>query len=55
MNDNKHATWEKLLREAVEKPGKLLAAYTAFHNYSFGNALLALDQCLHRNLQPGPL
>jgi antirestriction protein ArdC len=55
MNENNHATWEKLLREAVEKPGKLLAAYTAFHNYSFGNALLALEQCVHRNLQPGPL
>jgi len=28
---------------------------TAFHNYSFGNALLALEQCTRRNLQPGPL
>jgi antirestriction protein ArdC len=55
MNEKHHATWEKLLREAVEKPGKLLAAYTAFHNYSFGNALLALEQCIRRNLQPGPL
>jgi antirestriction protein ArdC len=33
----------------------MLAAYTAFHNYSFGNALLALEQCIRRNLQPGPL
>jgi hypothetical protein len=35
--------------------GRMLEAYTAFHNYSFGNALLALGQCLRRNLQPGPV
>ena len=40
--DRQHATWGQLLRDAVEKPGRMLAAYTAFHNYSFGNALLAL-------------
>jgi hypothetical protein len=50
-----HATWGELLKEAVEKPGRMLEAYTAFHNYSFGNALLALEQCTRRNLQPGPL
>jgi hypothetical protein len=33
----------------------VLEAYTAFHNYSFGNPLLALEQCIKRNLQPGPL
>jgi antirestriction protein ArdC len=31
------------------------AAYTAFHNYSFGNALLALEQCISRKIEPGPL
>jgi hypothetical protein len=46
---------EKLLRDAVAKPGRMLEAYTAFHNFSFGNALLALEQCIRRNLQPGPL
>lgn len=55
MNERQHATWGELLRDAVEKPGRMLAAYTAFHNYSFGNALLALEQCTRRNLQPGPL
>jgi antirestriction protein ArdC len=55
MPDKQHATWGELLRDAVEKPGRMLAAYTAFHNYSFGNALLALEQCVRRNLQPGPL
>jgi antirestriction protein ArdC len=55
MPEKQHATWGELLRDAVEKPGRMLAAYTAFHNYSFGNALLALEQCVRRNLQPGPL
>jgi antirestriction protein ArdC len=55
MPDRQHATWGELLQEAVEKPGRMLEAYTAFHNYSFGNALLALEQCMRRNLQPGPL
>ena len=55
MPEKLHITREELLREAVEKPGRTLEAYTAFHNYSFGNGLLALEQCTRRNLQPGPL
>jgi antirestriction protein ArdC len=55
MPERQHATWGELLRDAVEKPGRMLEAYTAFHNYSLGNALLALEQCIRRNLQPGPL
>ncbi len=54
-NTQDHATWGELLHSAVNTPGKLLAAYTAFHNYSLGNALLALTQCRQRNLEPGPL
>ena len=53
MRDQKN--WQELLIEAVNQPGKIMAAYTAFHNYSIGNALLALSQCLQRNLAPGPL
>jgi antirestriction protein ArdC len=49
------AKWQELLVEAVNQPGKIMAAYTAFHNYSIGNALLALSQCLLRDLTPGPL
>src|SRR5215469_6342647 len=49
------AKWQELLLEAVNEPGKIMAAYTAFHNYSIGNALLALSQCLLRKLTPGPL
>jgi hypothetical protein len=55
MPERQHATWGELLQEAVEKPGRVLEAYTAVHNFSFGNALLALEQCIRRNLQPGPL
>ena len=55
MPERQHVTWGELLRDAVEKPGRMLEAYTAFHNYSFGNALLALEQCVRRSLQPGPL
>jgi antirestriction protein ArdC len=54
-NTQDHATWGELLHSAVHTPGKLLAAYTAFHNYSFGNALLALEQCISRKIEPGPL
>jgi antirestriction protein ArdC len=50
-----HANWQELLMGAVNQPGRIMSAYTAFHNYSIGNALLALSQCLERNLAPGPL
>jgi hypothetical protein len=52
MPERQHATWGELLQEAVEKPGRLLEAYTAFHNYSFGNALLALEQCINPRRKP---
>jgi len=54
-SSQEHATWAELLYSAVHTPGKLLAAYTAFHNFSFANALRALEQCLDRNIEPGPL
>jgi len=38
---NRETTWSDLLRDAVSTPGKLLEAYTAFHNFSVGNSLLA--------------
>jgi len=44
-----------LLRQAVHEPGRIHAAYTAFHPYSFGNQLLALFQCTRRGLDPGPI
>jgi antirestriction protein ArdC len=52
---NRETTWSDLLRDAVSTPGRLLEAYTAFHNYSVGNSLLALLQCYDRGITPGPL
>lgn len=47
--------WSALLIEAVNKPGLIMKAYSAFHSYSLGNQLLALVQCEIRGLPPGPI
>jgi hypothetical protein len=47
--------WSDLLREAVNRPGLILSAYSAFHGYSLGNQLAALLQCQLRGIQPGPI
>jgi hypothetical protein len=47
--------WSALLVEAVNKPGTIMKAYSAFWNYSVGNQILALIQCQVRGIQPGPL
>jgi hypothetical protein len=59
---DRHATrsvdipkWSALLVEAVNKPGLIMEAYSAFHHYSIGNQILALVQCQMRGLQPGPI
>jgi antirestriction protein ArdC len=44
-----------LLQEAVNKPGTIMKAYSAFHSYSLGNQLLALTQCQLRGIEPGPI
>ncbi|MGH9351151.1 MAG: ArdC family protein, partial [Terriglobia bacterium] len=55
-NDGKPTvSWAALLDEAVSKPGYIHQAYSRFHNYSLGNQLLALFQCVERQIQPGPL
>jgi antirestriction protein ArdC len=48
-------SFEELLRSAVEEPGIINGAYSAFHDYSFGNQLLAWAQCARRAIPPGPL
>ena len=50
-----HPAWEQLLRDAVQQPGTISQAYSAFHSYSLGNQLLALFQCAARGLRPGPI
>jgi len=47
--------WASLLVEAVNKPGMIMEAYSAFHHYSIGNQILALVQCKLRELEPGPI
>jgi hypothetical protein len=47
--------WSALFVEAVNKPGLIMKAYSAFYQYSLGNQLLALVQCQMRGLQPGPI
>ena len=49
------AAFADLLERAVNEPGIVSAAYRQFHNYSLGNQLLALAQCLARDIQPGPI
>ncbi len=44
-----------LLEQATTEPGKLSAAYTAFHGYSFRNMLLAMFQCEARGIPLGPI
>ena len=47
--------WSALLIEAINKPGLIMEAYSAFHRYSIGNQILALVQCQLRGLEPGPI
>lgn len=47
--------WSALLVEAVNKPGLIMEAYSAFHHYSTSNQLLALVPRNRRGIQPGPL
>jgi antirestriction protein ArdC len=59
MENQRHSAnlpkWSALLVEAVNEPGLILEAYSAFTDYSLGNQLLALVQCHMRGIQPGPI
>jgi antirestriction protein ArdC len=55
MTDTTAPHFAALLAEAVTEPGRIHAAYTAFHGYSIGNQLLALMQCAERRIEPGPI
>lgn len=47
--------WSQLLIDAATKPGIISTAYSRFWNYSVGNQLLAMFQCMIRNIEPGPI
>lgn len=48
-------TFAALLNDAVSQPGKISAAYSAFHNYSLGNMMAAASQLAARGLDLGPI
>jgi hypothetical protein len=47
--------WAQLLADAVSQPGIISMAYSRFWNYSVGNQILAMAQCIVRGIEPGPI
>ena len=45
----------ELLESALSEPGKIAECYSQFWNYSFGNQLMALEQCTRRGIPLGPI
>jgi antirestriction protein ArdC len=54
-NQSINPRWSDLLHRAVNEPGVISKAFSKFHNYSFGNQLLAFVQCESRGIEPGPI
>lgn len=52
---NKQPQWSAMLADAVNKPGVLSRAYSAFHDYSIGNQMLAWSQMTAREIPLGPV
>ena len=52
--DPSFLTMNRLLEEALTNPGVLSAAYSRFHEYSLGNRLAVIVQCLVRKIEVGP-
>ena len=48
-------SWQELLVTAIKEPGAIHEAYSRFWNYSSGNQVLALTQCIARGIEPGPI
>lgn len=55
MSDVKAPSFADLLASVLTDPGLVSAAFSRFHNYSLGNQILALTQCLARGIAPGPM
>jgi antirestriction protein ArdC len=49
------ANFSQLLNDAVNQPGIISKAYSAFRGYSIGNQLLAYSQCMARDIPVGPI
>src|SRR3990167_421928 len=52
---NTDTNFATLLETVITDPGRIHSAYSAFHNYSLGNMLLALGQCAARDIPLGPM
>lgn len=52
---NNQPQWSAMLADAINKPGVLSSAYSAFHDYSIGNQMLAWGQLHARGLPLGPI
>lgn len=55
MQQNTKPDFQTMLIQAISEPGKISAAYTTFHNYSLGNAWLAMFECAMRKIDIGPI
>ena len=53
--DKLNNRWASLLIDAVNKKGIVSSAYSAFHNYSLGNQILAYEQCAERDIDISPI
>ena len=51
----KEIKWKSLLEQAIQEPGTVSKAYSAFWSYSTGNQLLATIECAVRNIPIGPM
>jgi antirestriction protein ArdC len=49
------ANWNELFEQALSDEGVMSKAYSVFHNYSLGNALLAASQLFARDLPLSPI
>src|SRR5215471_217119 len=54
-SDHTHPSFAELLEMAITHPGIISDALRQFHNYSFGNHLLAWSQIAARQLELGPI
>lgn len=55
MENSKNVAWATMLSDAVSQPGVISSAYSAFHNYSIGNQMLAYGQLQARSMPLSPL
>jgi hypothetical protein len=55
VDSSNREKWSDMLHKAVNQPGLILKAYSAFHGYSLGNQFAALLQCRFRGVEAGPI